>query len=134
MSSFEAKLKLEGKEYEVVNCNYMVQRKIDYTGRPTGQLRDSIIELEILAPEDDVSFFAWLTDSSKKKGTIEFVKVDQQATFGSIEFEDSLCFDYSQVFDAHAPRSFVIKFKLTTAKFTLKSGKQSKNFNFFKVE
>src|SRR6185295_15788631 len=107
MSSFSANLKLEGKDFEVLDCNYSFNQNVDQEGRPAGKVFGGGITVTILGDgEDDKEVVKWMLDQNKLlKGSIEFHKLDDSAVLQKIEFEEALCGSFSEQFTANSTDS-----------------------------
>jgi hypothetical protein len=122
MSSFAATLELEGKTFQVVSFEYSVHRHTDYQGRAASRLLDSIIEMEIVTPANDVTFYKWLCNNESKDGKVKFSQIDQSSTFNQVEFKQSLCFQYSHSFHDNTAHPMVIHIKISTGVLSITSG------------
>lgn len=87
-------LKIESKEYDILECEYEFTQAVDHTGRPTDRTRGGLINIVISAPDDDnLMLHEWMRDKDAvKDGTINLTvnsnNVDKPKT---IEFKDGYC-------------------------------------------
>lgn len=87
-------LKIENKEYDILECEYEFTQAVDHTGRPTDRTRGGLINIVISAPDDDnLMLHEWMRDKDAvKDGTINLTvnsnNVDKPKT---IEFKDAYC-------------------------------------------
>lgn len=87
-------LKIESKEYDILECEYEFTQAVDHTGRPTDRTRGGLINIVISAPDDDnLMLHEWMRDKDAvKDGTINLTvnsnNVDKPKT---IEFKDAYC-------------------------------------------
>lgn len=113
MSSFAATLKVNGKDFEVINCSYSFSQNTDQENRPAGKVMVGQITLSILG-DDDKTILEWMADPYKmQKGSIEFNKIDEASTLKKIEFEDAYCTNFSEGFAANVADSMVINFTIS---------------------
>ena len=106
-SSFEAKFKVNGKEYEVVSCNYSFGQATDDKNRPASGVHGGNISVTIVTT-DDTDLVGWMIDPYKKQdGSIVFNQIDQASTFKEVKFKDGYCVSYSEKFDNSAPKSML---------------------------
>jgi len=113
--SFKAKLKVAGKEVNVLFCSYDLHQDVDPTGRPSSITRGGRINL-IIESNGDSDFFEWMTDPfGRKDGSIVFVKRDTDATLKEIKFTEGYLVKYKESFessgDSPLKESFTISAK-----------------------
>ena len=87
-------LTIDSAKYEVLECEYEFTQAVDHTGRPTDRTRGGMINVVIVAPDDnDLSLHEWMRDKdTTKDGTIKLV-VNQGNVFKdkTIKFKDAYC-------------------------------------------
>lgn len=130
MSSFDVKMEVDSRTYQVVNMNYSVHRDFDYSGRPASNLKNSFLELDLEVPDGDAMFFKWLCQNEKKDGTIRFNKIDQESRHIEFKYEQAFCFAYKQLY-ASGPKSLLVSLRLSAQKLTLISGGEEHMHEFF---
>lgn len=130
MSSFDVKMELEGKIYNVVNLNYGVSRDCDFSGRPASQLKGSFLDLDLEVPDGDVMFFKWLCLNEYHDGTIRFNKIDQESRHIEFKYEGAYCLQYKQIY-ASGPKSLIVAIRISSQKLTLTSGSEEFQQLFF---
>ncbi len=98
--SFRAILDVDGEEFRVLHCNYSLQRDVDFSGRPSSDVRGGTLHLEIES-SDDTSYFEWICDPYQvKSGKVTFYKRDEEAAMKELEFEDAYLVSYAESVDA----------------------------------
>ncbi|WP_062061856.1 type VI secretion system tube protein TssD [Aquimarina longa] len=98
--SFKAKLKVGGKEYNVLNCNYGLHQETDATGRPSSVTRGGMITIE-LESTADTSLSDWMFNNFEMRdGSIVFLKRDTEATAKELNFTNAYAVKYRENFDA----------------------------------
>lgn len=98
--AFKAKLELDGKTFNVLNCSFSFHQNVDPTGRPSSDVRGGMIHVSIESTED-TSLFEFVTDPHGfKDGKITFFKRDQDSKMKELEFKQAACVEYSETFDA----------------------------------
>ncbi len=111
--SFKAVLKVDDKEYRVLNCNFGLKQECDKTGRPSSTTRGQGIELTIEST-DDTMIFEWMCDSyMRKDAKIIFNKRDEDAKMKELEISEAYVTEYKETFDDTGPGSMTITFKLS---------------------
>ncbi|MBL3656759.1 type VI secretion system tube protein TssD [Fulvivirga sediminis] len=98
--SFKAKLKVAGKEYNVLSCNYGLSQETDATGRPSAVTRGGMITITVESTAD-TSLSDWMFNNFEmRNGSIVFLKRDTDATSKELIFEDAYAVKYKENFDA----------------------------------
>ncbi|MDR2122657.1 MAG: hypothetical protein LBP34_05970 [Flavobacteriaceae bacterium] len=100
MSSFLAKLELDGESYTVLHCRYEFEKQIDSTNKPLSEVSGGKILLT-LESTGKSNFIDWLLANNKTKdGTIIFYRRDMMSRLQEIKFEKAYCVKLSEEFDA----------------------------------
>ena len=98
--SFKARLKVGGKEYNVLNCSYGLSQETDATGRPSSVTRGGMITIEVESTSD-TSLSDWMFNNFEmRSGSIVFFKRETQATSKELNFTDAYAVKYRENFDA----------------------------------
>jgi hypothetical protein len=119
MSSFKSTFKLDGKEYEVLNCVYSFAQATDEKGQPASDVHGGNMSLQFVAT-DDSSLIGWMVDPyGKKSGSVVFNKTDQDSTLKEVKFEDAYCVGYSESFSASSSSAMTISINLSARKITV---------------
>ncbi|MBR0054630.1 MAG: hypothetical protein IJP65_04945 [Bacteroidales bacterium] len=87
-------LKIESKEYNILECEYEFTQAVDHTGRPTDRTRGGLINIVIEAPADsNLVLHEWMRDKDAvKDGTITLtVNQDHVDSKKTIDFKDAYC-------------------------------------------
>lgn len=86
--SFQATLTVEGKNFNVLQCNHIMSQKAE-KGKPTSGVRGGTIILVLDGTDEDV-LGNWATGATvKKDGEIVFERIDQQSTLQKLEFQEA---------------------------------------------
>lgn len=121
MSSFKATLKVNGKEFDVLNVAYLFNQKTDEKGRPASDVRKGNITISIVGSEDD-SLLGWMIDPYKKtNGSIVFEKIDQASTLKELKFEDAYCVGFTEAFGANNNEPLTVTLNISARKVTVGS-------------
>ena len=120
--SFKAKLKVGGKEVNVLNCNYAMKQETDATGRPSSITRGGKITMTVEST-GDTTFFEWMCNNFERKdGTITFVKRDSDATMKELNFKEAYLVDYKENFEASGDNPVTESFTLSAREIAVGSG------------
>ena len=88
--SFKTRLKLAGKEYDVVQCNFSLHRDVDAKGRPSSSVYGGTIQVEVESTADTSVIESMVNNQYKSiNGEIVFKKGDEDATMKELKFEDA---------------------------------------------
>lgn len=120
--SFKAKLKVAGKEVNVLNCHYALKQETDATGRPSSITRGGKITMTVEST-GDTAFFEWMCNNFERKdGSIVFVKRDTDATLKELKFKEAYLVEYRENFDAAGENPVTETFTLSAREIGLGSG------------
>jgi hypothetical protein len=94
--SFKVKLKVAGKELNVLDLSYQLKQETDATGRPSAITRGGKITMTVEST-GDTSFFEWMCNNFERKdGSIVFIKRDNDATLKELKFTEAYLVDYKE--------------------------------------
>ncbi|ANF49899.1 phage tail protein [Chryseobacterium glaciei] len=120
--SFKAKLKVAGKEYNVLNVSYGLFQETDATGRPSTVTRGGKIEV-IIEGTGSTDLFEWMTNSFERKdGSVVFVKRDSDATLKELKFTEGYLVKHRENFDSTGANPLTESFTISARKIELGSG------------
>ena len=121
--SFKAKLKVAGKEYNVLSVSYALFQETDATGRPSTVTRGGKIDV-VVESTGEADFFEWMTNSFERKdGSIVFLKRDSEATLKELKFKEAYIVKYQEDFDATGNQPLKETFTLSAKEIELGTGK-----------
>jgi hypothetical protein len=116
MSSFNAKLQVEGGEFDVLSCNFSFGQATDDKGRPASNVQGGSIFVQIVT-SDDTSLLGWMIDPHKKtNGSIVFKKIDEDSTLKEVKFEDAYCVGYSESFNSTSASAMTVSLNISARK------------------
>lgn len=121
--SFKAKLKVAGKEVNVLACTYAMKQETDATGRPSSITRGGKISLTVEST-GDTTLFEWMCNNFERKdGTITFVKRDTDATLKELKFSEAYLVEYRENFDSANDMPVTESFTLSAKGIEVGTGK-----------
>jgi hypothetical protein len=92
--SFKTKIKVAGKERNILNVNYAMFQETDATGRPSSISRGGQIEITVEGT-GEMDLFEWMTNNFERKdGSIVFLKRDSDATLKELQFSEAYIVSY----------------------------------------
>ncbi|TWP24863.1 hypothetical protein ETU08_02175 [Apibacter muscae] len=100
MSSFLAKLFLDGETYTILKCKYQFDKLTDPTFKPSGEVVGGKIKLTIES-RGHVGLLEWILARDKEKeGYVEFYRRDGMSRQLRIEFKKAFCIRYKEKFNS----------------------------------
>ena len=93
--TYYAEFNIEGKIFQVVQCEYGFYQQVDLFGKPIPKVSSDTIKLVLYGTEDETCISWAANDKKKISGTITFYKNDQ-SVFKEIKFEDGYCVKYKE--------------------------------------
>jgi hypothetical protein len=120
--SFKSKLKVGGKELNILHASYDLHQEVDATGRPSSVTRGGTITLSVESTADSF-FFEWMTNNFERKdGSVVFIKRDTDATLKELKFKEAYMVDYKEIFDAVGNNPLVETFTISAKEIEIGSG------------
>lgn len=120
--SFKAKLKVAGKEVNVLGCSYALKQETDATGRPSSITRGGKITLHVEST-GDTTFFEWMCNNFERKdGSVVFIKRDTDATLKELTFKEAYLVDYRENFDSTGENPITEAFTLSAKEIGVGNG------------
>ena len=110
--SFLAKLELDDKTYNVLECEYDFTQNIDETGKPKGMPYGGEISIRVEStgtPE----LLNWMLDHNQTKdGKIVFYRRDAMSKLQEVLFKKAFCIKYKEHCDAQGTEPLQIEIRL----------------------
>ena len=120
--SFKAKLKVGGKELNVLGCHYAMKQETDATGRPSSITRGGKVTVTVES-NGETTFFEWMCNNFERKdGSIVFVKRDTDATLKELTFKEAYLVDYRENFDSTGENPITETFTLSAKEIAVGNG------------
>ncbi len=119
--AFKARITVAGKEYDVLNCSYSLNRDVDAKGRPSSGVYGGTIEVEVESTEDTSIVEAMVNNQYKPlAGTLLIKKSEEDAKMKEVSFEDGYIVKYSEGLNIKGDAPMSLKFVISSR--TLKVG------------
>ena len=120
--SFKTKIKVAGKERNVLNVNYSLFQETDATGRPSSISRGGQIEVTVEGT-GETDLFEWMTNSFERKdGSIVFIKRDSDATLKELKFTEGYLVKHKENFDSTGKNPLTETFTISSRKIEMGTG------------
>lgn len=98
-------LKIGGRTYGVVECEYQFTQAVDETGKPTSRPSGGTITMVIPSTnDDDMFFYNWMFHKSEvKAGIIRFrlYSNENKISYKTISFANAYCIELRDYFNDH---------------------------------
>lgn len=121
--SFKAKLKVAGKELNILKHHFDLRQETDATGRPSSVTRGGKITLTVEA-NGETTFFEWMCNNFERKdGSIVYIKRDSDATMKELKFKEAYMVDYNETFNSTGDNPVTETFTLSAKEIDLGNGK-----------
>jgi hypothetical protein len=89
----------EEKDINILHCDYKFTQAIDATGMPISNPQGGLINL-VIQSNGSTNLFDWMVSPDKvKKGVITFYRDESPSSLIKLEFADTYCVGYYDVFD-----------------------------------
>ena len=120
--SFKVKLKVAGKESNVLDISYGLKQEIDATGRPSSITRGGKISITV-EYTGDTGWFEWICNNFERKdGSVVFIKRDTDATLKELTFKEAYMVDYRENFSSINDEAVSETFTLSAKQITMGTG------------
>ena len=120
--AFKAKLKVAGKEVNILDLSYALKQETDATGRPSSITRGGKLTMTGEST-GDTTFFEWMCNNFERKdGTITFVKRDNDATLKELNFKEGYLIEYAERFDSTGDNPVTETFTISAREISLGTG------------
>jgi hypothetical protein len=95
--AFKAQIEVAGNKYDVLSCNYTLNRDVDHKGRPASGVYGGTIDVEVESTEDTSIIEAMVNNQYKPiTGNIVIRKSEEDAQMKKVLFEDAYIVKYSE--------------------------------------
>lgn len=98
-------LKIGGRTYGVVECDYSFSQSVDETGKPTARPKGGQIHITIPTTfDDDMFFYNWMFHKSEvKAGILRFCLYsnENKRSYKTVSFANAYCVGLTDTFNDH---------------------------------
>ncbi len=120
--SFKAKLKVAGKEYNVLDCSYHMHQEVDATGRPSSITRGGHVNVSVESTQE-TDLFEWMCNNFERKdGSIVFLKRDSDATMKELKFNEGYLIKFDEQYDSANVNPMVVRFTISAKEIAMGNG------------
>jgi hypothetical protein len=120
--AFKAKLKVGGKELNILDLSYSLKQETDATGRPSSITRGGKLTMTVEST-GDTTLFEWMCNNFERKdGTITFIKRDSDATLKELNFKEGYLVEYAERFDSTGDNPVAETFTISAQEISMGTG------------
>ncbi|HCO66303.1 MAG TPA: type VI secretion system needle protein Hcp [Dysgonomonas sp.] len=119
--AFRSNLNFEGKDYDILQCDYSFHRDIDLKGRPSSNVYGGRINIEVESTEDSTILSQMVNQFKPNSGTITFNRGDEEAKMKELSWENGYVIDYSEELDVVGREPMKIRFVISAEKMKMES-------------
>ncbi|PRZ00192.1 type VI secretion system tube protein TssD [Marinilabilia salmonicolor] len=97
--AFRATLSLGGKEFDVLDCNYKLERDVDVKGRPASNIYGGKVRVRVEST-DDTSILEQMVNQFKPvSGSVIFKKGDEESKMKELMWENGYITSFEEGID-----------------------------------
>jgi hypothetical protein len=111
--AFRATLNLAGKEFDVLDCTYKLNRDVDSKGRPSSNIYGGKVRIHVESTEDTTILEQMVSQFKPISGSIIFKKGDEEAKMKELEFENAYIIEFEEDIDIVGSRPMTITFTVS---------------------
>jgi hypothetical protein len=108
--AFRATLSLGGKEFDVLDCDYKLERDIDSKGRPASNIYGGKVRVHIESTDDSSILEAMVTQFKPNSGSIVFKKGDEEAKMKELSWENGYIVSFEESIDVVGSKPMTLTF------------------------
>ena len=113
-----AHLKLENREYKLLECEYEFIQPIKENGQPGGRPSGGLIHFTMESPDDSILIFHdWMQNTTEhKNGQIIFSVIDEaKPTIKTLHFKNAYCIRLYEYFSGYSNTQMLTKITISAA-------------------
>jgi len=111
--AFRATLNIGGKEFDVMECKYSLQRDVDSKGRPSSNIYGGVVTVRVESTEDTTILEQMVSQFKPIPGSIVFKKGDEESKMKELEWENGYIISYEEDIDVVGSRPMSVKFSVS---------------------
>jgi len=117
--AFRAKLQFEGKDYDVLDCNYSFRRDVDAKGRPSSNVYGGNVYVTVESTDDTKIIAQMVNQFKPNSGTVTFNKGDEEAKLKEVKWENGYIIKYNEELDVVGREPMQISFVVSAEKISV---------------
>lgn len=111
--AFRATLNLGGKEFDVLDCDYRLDRDVDSKGRPASNIYGGKIRVHIESTDDTSILESMISQFKPISGSIVFKKGNEEAKMKELSFENAYIVSFEESIDVIGSRPMTSTFVIS---------------------
>jgi hypothetical protein len=108
--AFRATLNLGGKEFDVLDCDYKLERDIDSKGRPASNIYGGRVRVHIESTDDTSILESMVSQFKPISGSIVFKKGDEEAKMKELSWENGYIISFEESIDVIGSKPMTLTF------------------------
>jgi hypothetical protein len=116
--SFEGKVRIDNKEFNIIRLNFSFTQQIDPTGKPCANPAGGIVQVTIDATDDSNLLLQWMISPDSTKDVTIFFNNFEMGKPTKVLLEKAFCVGYQQTFQSYGSNPMTIDLTLSAQKFT----------------
>ncbi|GHT06871.1 hypothetical protein AGMMS49525_15550 [Bacteroidia bacterium] len=108
--AFRATLSLNGKEFDVLDCDYKLKRDVDSKGRPASNIYGGEIRVHVESTEDTSILEQMVSQFKPVSGSISFKKGDEEAKMKELTWENGYIVSFAESIDVVGSKPMTLTF------------------------
>lgn len=126
--SFRANLSFEGKEFDVIQCEYSIEREVDSKGRPSSNLYGGKVTMMVESTDDITLIEKMASQFKPNTGTITFKKDDEDAKMKELKWENGYIIDLEEGLEIVGDIPMGIRFTISAQTLTIGDAEFKQNW------
>lgn len=126
--SFRANLSFEGKEFDVIQCEYNIEREVDSKGRPSSNLYGGKVTMMVESTDDITLIEKMASQFKPNTGTITFKKDDEDAKMKELKWENGYIVDLEEGLEIVGEIPMGIRFTISAQTLTIGDAEFKQNW------
>ncbi|MDR2804850.1 MAG: type VI secretion system needle protein Hcp [Dysgonamonadaceae bacterium] len=111
--AFRATLSLGGKEFDVLDCAYKLERDVDSKGRPASNLYGGKVRIHVESTEDTSILEQMVSQFKPISGNITFKKGDEEAKMKELTWENGYIVSFEESIDVIGSQPMTMTFTVS---------------------
>lgn len=111
--AFRATLQLAGKDYDVLDCDYRLERDVDTKGRPASNVYGGKVSVKVESTEDTSILEQMVNQFKPISGSIVFKKGDEEAKMKELIWENGYIVEFEESIDVVGSRPMTTSFTVS---------------------
>lgn len=108
--AFRATLNLAGKEFDVLDCDYKLERDVDAKGRPASNIYGGKLRVRVESTEDTSILEQMVNQFKPITGSVIFKKGDEEAKMKELTWENGYIISFEESIDVVGARPMATTF------------------------